>query len=324
MAHIKKASNGEAKISMSTPEWIDIGVKKGFLQVDPRVSQLGKELSKMAGINPDNKVPYSTLKKAMQSEEIRTKLAGNLESGLNKIAQAPPPPSGGFLSGVGNALSAVGGGLATGAGRLGQGLANVGAGTQGLQGALGGLTSGLKGTVYDVFGTGGTPSPIPVTMGVKNIAAGAGKLGLLGGAGLGGYMLGDYATNKFKEWQKGDASPHPMFANDPQWQERMAIAAFNFNQLSQKLRGMSSSIDEQLNNIAGAITDTQEALQAQQGIQAAAPQHQTPDQEYQAQLAAAQAQLAAAQAEAAKRMAGPRIAAPAGLPGTATAARVNP
>lgn len=78
---------------------------------------------------------------------------------------------------------------------------------------------------------------------------------------------------------------------------------------------MSSAIDKYLDLVAVSVTDTIQHMnqnaQAQQGLN---PQYATEQQEYQAQLQQAQQARDAAMQAYQRRMAGPVIPAPTGLP----------
>lgn len=316
MAHIKTAQNGEQNIALSTPEWIRVGLDRGFLQMDPRVAEHGRSLAKSAGINPD-KATYTTLKKAMQTPEIMEKLAGNMEKAPVKTAQYQVPRNidqqvgvdqGGY--GLGTAALAGGAGLAaapllTQGGRAayknlgmraGQGLANIGGNVA--------LAPGVAG-------------PIPnAAMNFGNIARGVGGFAAraaLPALALGGGFLGsNYLINKGKEWMKGDSSPSPLFMQDQKAQQKAMRAIDKFNMLSPALKGMSSSIDEHIDAVGAAVTDTMQAVQTGAPT-AMSPQFASQEEERAAQFAALQQQIAAAQAANQKNILGPKIPAPTGL-----------
>ncbi len=329
MAHIKTAQNGEQKIALSTPEWIRIGLERGFLQMDPRVAEHGRNLAKSAGIDPD-KATYTTLKKAMQTPEIMEKLADNMEKDPVKTAQQYSVPQnvnqqvgqdqGGY--GLGTAALVGGAGLAaapllTQGGRAAyKNLAqNVGAGLA----SAGKSTSSTLGGVGRAFGRGFSGNPLSgaattfgnVARGVGNFAAKA-ALPALGLAG--GFLGSNYLINKGKEWMKGDASPSPLFMQDQKSQQKAMRAIDKFNVLSPSLKGMSSSIDEHIDAVGAAVTDTMQAMQTGAPT-AMSPQFASQEEERAAQLTALQQQIAAAQAANQKNILGPRIPAPAGLGG---------
>lgn len=314
MAHIKTAQNGEQKIAISTPEWIRIGVERGFLQMDPRVAEHGRKLASAAGIDPD-KATYTTLKRAMNTPEIMEKLSQNMEKSMVKTAQYSIPQNvdqqvgvdqGG--PGLGTAALATGAGLAAAplltqggramyrnlATRAGQSLANTGFGAALAPGAAG--------------------PAAPMTFG--NIAKGVGSVAAraaMPALGLAGGFLGSrYLINKGKDWMKGDASPSPLFMQDQKAQAKAMRAIDKFNMLTPGLKGMSSSIDEHLDAVGAAVTDTMQAMQTTTPT-TMAPQFQSQEDERAAQLAALQQQIAAAQAANQKNILGPRIPAPAGL-----------
>jgi len=310
MAHIKTAQNGEQKVALSTPEWIRVGLDRGFLQMDPRVAEHGRSLAKSAGINPD-KATYTTLKKAMQTPEIMEKLAGNMEKAPVKTAQYQVPRNvdqqvgvdqGGY--GLGTAALAGGAGLAAAplltqggrkayknlAMRAGQGLANIG------------------GNV--------APAGVNAAMNFGNIARGVGGFAAraaLPALALGGGFLGsNYLINKGKEWMKGDSSPSPLFMQDQKAQQKAMRAIDKFNMLSPALKGMSSSIDEHIDAVGAAVTDTMQSMQTGAPT-AMSPQFTSQEEDRAAQFAALQQQIAAAQAANQKNILGPKIPAPAGL-----------
>lgn len=336
MAHIKKAQNGEHKVSISTPEWIRIGVERGFIQMDPRVAEHGRKLASAAGIDPD-KATYTTLKRAMQTPEIMEKLSQNMEKSMVKTAQYSIPQNvdqqvgvdqGG--PGLGTAALVGGAGLAAAplltqggramyrnlANNVGAGLASAG---QSSAKTLGGLGT--------AFGRGYAGAPVGgAATTVGNVARGIGNFATraaLPALGLAGGFLGSrYLINKAKDWMKGDASPNPLFMQDPKLQSKAMRAIDKFNMLTPGLKGMSSSIDEHLDAIGAAVTDTMQAMQTATPT-AMSPQFQSQEEERAAQLAALQQQIAAAQAANQKNILGPRIPAPAGL-GSAGPAGATP
>lgn len=336
MAHIKTAQNGEQKIALSTPEWIRIGLERGFLHMDPRVYEHGGKLASAAGIDPD-KATYTTIKKAMQTPEIMEKLAGNMEKSMVKTAQYQVPRNvdqqvgqdqGGY--GLGTAALVGGAGLAA-APLLTQGgramysnlAKNVGAGLA----SAGKSTAGTLGGLGSAFGKGFAGNPVggaATTFG--NVARGVGGFAAkaaLPALGLAGGFLGsNWLINKGKEWMKGDASPSPLFMQDQKAQQKAMRAIDRFNSLSPALKGMSSSIDEHIDAVGAAVTDTMQAMQTATPT-AMSPQFATQEEERAAQLAALQQQIAAAQAANQKNILGPRIPAPAGL-GAAGAAGMTP
>jgi len=326
MAHIKTASDGTQKISMSTVEWIDIGLKRGLLSIDPRVPGFAAELSKSAGLEP-GKASYTTIKKAMQNEEIMAKIAENLEGSSSiKTAQQVGEDTGG--PGLGTAALVGGAGLAaapllTEVGRamytnlaenVGKGLASAGQSTAGTLGGLG-----------NAFGKGFGGNPIGgaastfgnIAKGVRNFAARA-ALPALGLAG--GFMGSKYLIDHFKEKFKGDATPNPELMTNPEAQKSVMRSIYQFNQLAPTLKGMSSSIDQQLDTVASAVTDTVQTMQQVQTT-GMAPTVVTPEQQRAKEIADAQAAQAAAQAAYMKSQAGPQVQAPVGLPAVPAPAR---
>jgi len=319
MAHIKTASNGTQKISMSTPEWIDIGLKRGLLSIDPRVPRFAAELTKSAGLEP-GKASYTTIKKAMQNEEIMAKIAENLEgSSLIKTAQQVGQDTGG--PGWGSTAATAAAGLAaapllTQGGRamytnlaknVGSGLASAG---QSTAGTLGGLGS--------AFGRGFGGAPVggaATTFGnvAKGVGGFAARMALPALAGVGGFLGSKYLIDYFKDKSKGDAAPNPELMTDPAKQKLIMRSIYQFNQLAPTLKGMSSSIDKQLDTVASAVTDTIQTMQQMQNNNMT-PTVTTPEEQRAKELADAQAAQAAAQAAYAKSMAGPQVQAPVGLP----------
>ena len=327
MAHIKTAQNGEQKVALSTPEWIRVGLDRGFLQMDPRVAEHGRSLAKSAGINPE-KATYTTLKKAMQTPEIMEKLADNMEKAPVKTAQYQVPRNidqqvgvdqGGY--GLGTAALAGGAGLAaapllTQGGRAayknlakstGQPLANMGAKlvlAPGVAGSIPNLAPGVAGSIPNA------------AMNFGNIARGVGGFAAraaLPALALGGGFLGsNYLINKGKEWMRGDSSPSPLFMQDQKAQQKAMRAIDKFNMLSPALKGMSSSIDEHIDAVGAAVTDTMQSMQTGAPT-AMSPQFASQEEERAAQFAALQQQIAAAQAANQKNILGPKIPAPTGL-----------
>ena len=314
MAHIKTAQNGEQNIALSTPEWIRVGLDRGFLQMDPRVAEHGRSLAKSAGINPE-KATYTTLKKAMQTPEIMEKLADNMEKAPVKTAQYSVPRNvdqqvgqdqGGY--GLGTAALAGGAGLAaapllTQGGRAayknlakstGQSLANMGANAVLAPGAAGPNAAMNFGNIAKGVGGFAARAALPVA------------------ALAGGFLGSNYLVNKGKEWMKGDASPSPLFMQDQKAQQKAMRAIDKFNMLSPALKGMSSSIDEHIDAVGAAVTDTMQAVQTGAPT-AMSPQFASQEEERAAQFAALQQQIAAAQAANQKNILGPKIPAPTGL-----------
>lgn len=336
MAHIKTASDGTQKISMSTVEWIDIGLKRGLLSIDPRVPGFAAELSKSAGLEP-GKASYTTIKKAMQNEEIMAKIAENLEGSSSiKTAQQYYVPqtatqqvgqdTGG--PGLGTAALVGGAGLAaapllTQGGRamytnlaknVGSGLASAGQSTAGTLGGLGtafgrGYAGAPVGGAATTFGN--------VAKGVGNFAARA-ALPALGLAG--GFLGSKYLIDHFKDRFKGDAAPNPELMTNPAEQKSVMRSIYQFNQLAPTLKGMSSSIDQQLDTVAAAVTDTVQAMQQTQTT-GMTPNVVTPEEQRAKEISDAQAAQAAAQAAYMKSMAGPQVQAPVGLPTVPAPAR---
>lgn len=340
MAHIKTASDGTQKISMSTVEWIDIGLKRGLLSIDPRVPGFAAELAKSAGLEP-GKASYTTIKKAMHNEEIMAKIAENLEgSSLIKTAQQYSVPQnvnqqvGQDTGGPGFGTAALGAaGLAAAAPLAFQGgrdfYKNVGKGLYtGLQNAsfapsgrtaVQGLVSALP---TSVGGSGAALAPGATGVG----SAAKGLMGVAKGLALpalgvaGGFLGSKYLIDHFKDRFKGDAAPNPELMTNPKEQQAVMRSIYQFNQLAPTLKGMSSSIDKQLDTIAAAVTDTVQAMQQAQAT-GMTPNVVTPEEQRAKEISDAQAAQAAAQAAYMKSMAGPQVQAPVGLPAVPAPAR---
>ena len=308
MAYIKKASNGEVKISMSTPEWVRMGIERGFLTADPRVESHARVIAHASGIDME-RATYSNLKRAMASETIRNKVAENMDQSICKFAIAGLAPD----DALGPVLP-----WATSGG--------------GASAATGGTRKRVKNTAPKI------PSASTATSAAATVApAVAGKAGFwqnltnmggrflpragiggalgIAGAGLGGLLLGNAAVGGVKNLLKGSPAPHAEFAMNPQKQAEIAQNVARFNQLAPRMKGMSSAIDKYLDLVAVAVTDTIQHMnqnaQAQQGVN---PEYATEQQEYQTQLQQAQQARDAAMQAYQRRMAGPVIPAPAGLP----------
>jgi hypothetical protein len=315
MAHIKTASDGTQKISMSTVEWIDIGLKRGLLSIDPRAPRFAANLAKSAGLQP-GKASYTTIKKAMQNEEIMAKIAKNLErSALIKTAQQVGENTGGPGWGTA-ALGAAG--LAAAAPLAFQGgrdmYRNIGAGLSSAGNSSAQTMSGLGSAFGQGFGgnpVGGAATSFGnIAKGVGNFAARAAMPAL----GLAGGFLGSkYLINHFKDKLAGDSAPSPQLMADPQKQKSVMRSIYHFNQLAPTMKGMSSSIDKQLDTIAAAVTDTIQKMQEAQNT-VMTPTIVTPEEQRAKEIADAQAAQNAAQAAYMKSMAGPQVQAPAGLP----------
>ena len=353
MAHIKTAQNGEQKIALSTPEWIRIGLERGFLQMDPRVAEHGRNLAKSAGIDPD-KATYTTLKKAMQTPEIMEKLAANMDKAPVKTAQYQIPRNidqqvGQDQGGYGLGTAATIGGIAASPyllnaikeRSLAGGLAGGNAFYRNL-GQRAGSLLGLGGNAAAAVPAAGAAA-VPAATNAATAGAGAAGTGLKGmlgkglgfagralasplglaGLGLGGAYLGYQGVKALKELNKGDASPNPLFMQDQKAQQKAMRAIDRFNSISPGLKGMSSSIDEHIDAVGAAVTDTMQAMQTAAPT-AMSPQFASQEEERAAQLAALQQQIAAAQAANQKNILGPRIPAPAGLGGGGLAMTPTP
>jgi hypothetical protein len=327
MAYTKKASNGEVKISMSTPEWVRMGIERGFLTLDPRVESHARVIAHASGIDM-GKATYTNLKKAMASEVIRNKVAENMSNSLFKHAvyeitddtynyyqggplghvlpwngtaggSAGPAPSRRRKK-VRNFASTAASAASTAAAAAPAAPAAAGAAAPAAAGAAAPAAAGAAAPAAGFLG------------GVRrmggNLMARAG--GILGGALAGSAFVG-WAKNKLK----GSPAPHAEFAMNPQKQAEIAQNVARFNQLSPRMKGMSSAIDKYLDLVAVSVTDTIQHMnqnaQAQQGLN---PQYATEQQEYQAQLQQAQQARDAAMQAYQRRMAGPVIPAPTGLP----------
>jgi hypothetical protein len=153
-------------------------------------------------------------------------------------------------------------------------------------------------------------------MNFGNIAKGVGgfaaRAALPVAALAGGFLGSNYLVNKGKEWMKGDASPSPLFMQDQRAQQKAMRAIDKFNMLSPALKGMSSSIDEHIDAVGAAVTDTMQSMQTGAPT-AMSPQFASQEEERAAQFAALQQQIAAAQAANQKNILGPKIPAPTGL-----------
>jgi hypothetical protein len=361
MTHIKTAQDGSHKITMSTPEWIRIGLDRGLLKMDQRVVEYAAHLASAAGIEP-GKAPYSTVKKAMQTPEILERLSKNIDENLTKTAQTTMGQNM-FGAQPVNSYQQVG----QNTGGPGWGTAALGAAGIGLAAPLAfqggrdmykGIYTGLQNASLSKTVPGATKAftkALPSWMGgigapVSSRATGIGSAlrgvvpvakGGVGAIGTGlkalaplalpalalgaGFMTGRAATNWVKDKMKGDATPSSEFASNPQIQNNVMVAIDRFNRVAPALQGMSSSIDEHINAVGAAVTDTIQALQTSQSPTAVAPQFQSEEDQRAAELAQYQQQIAAAQTANQRFMHGPRISAPAGIPGgaapVATAAR---
>lgn len=329
MAYIKKASNGEVKISMSTPEWVRMGIERGFLTLDPRVESHARIIAHASGIDM-GKATYSNLKKAMASEVIRKKVAENIDQSIFKFAIAgiepdnqlgPVLPWNGTAGGtagpapstrrkrvrntapkIPNVASTAASAASTAAAAAPAAATAAGAAAPAVAGAAApaaGFFGGVKSMGSNLLARAGG---IGGTLGIAG--------GLLGGALAGSAFIG-WAKNKLK----GSPAPHAEFAMNPQKQAEIAQNVARFNQLAPRMKGMSSAIDKYLDLVAVAVTDTIQHMnqnaEAQQGVN---PQYATEQQEYQAQLQQAQQARDAAMQAYQRRMAGPAIPAPTGLP----------